>query len=329
MTSEAPHTDHAITASSLYGASTEPTYGGVLSFLRRRYTRDLTGADVVVSGVPFDLATTHRPGTRFGPAAVRRASAHLAWSQPWPWPADPFERLAVIDWGDAFFDPGRPETIAAAIESHAAHLLAAGKTLLTLGGDHFISHPLLKAHAAHHGPLALLHFDAHSDTWREDAQRIDHGTMFWHAVDQGLVLPEHSVQVGIRTHNPETHGLTVLPAAWVMEHGAEAAARRIKAVIGDRRTYFSFDIDCLDPAYAPGTGTPVPGGLTSLMALEILRRLVDIDFVAMDVVEVCPAYDVSDITALAAATVAAEWLCLLAERRRSGAWKTDGQGGRQ
>ncbi len=309
--------DRAFTAESLTGMGHENTYAGALSFLRRRYSRDLAGVDVAVSGVPLDLATTNRPGARFGPAGVRAASANLAWpGSYWPSRADPFAQLKVIDYGDCAIDHGTPETLMATIEAHARTILEAGVSMLTLGGDHFITYPLLRAHHAVHGPLALVHFDAHSDTWREDGKRVDHGTMFFHAAQEGLVETAHSVQTGIRTHNDETHGFTILHADWVHENGIAATVAEIKRVVGDRKAYLTFDIDCLDPSFAPGTGTPVCGGLSTYQALAIVRGLGDIDFVAMDVVEVAPAYDSAEITALAAASLALQYLCLLAERRR-------------
>ena len=307
--------DNAIIPGSLYGISEEPTYSGVLSFMRRKYTKDLREADVAVSGVPLDLMVTHRSGTRFGPAAIRKASAHLAWAPPWPWPFDPFERLAVIDYGDCLFDPGRPETITEAIADHARRIVAADVFMLTLGGDHYVTYPLLKAHAETFGTLSLVHFDAHSDTWEEEEKRVDHGTMFYHALKEGLVDPATSIQIGIRTTNDSTHGVKISQAPEVMHSSAKETAQAIKATVGNTPVYLTFDIDCLDPAYAPGTGTPVPGGLTSLKALEILRNLAGLYYVGMDLVEVCPAYDVSDITALAGATIAAEMLCLLAVHR--------------
>ncbi|MCG6910235.1 MAG: agmatinase [Deltaproteobacteria bacterium] len=308
--------DHAITPGSLYGIKEEPTYSGVLSFMRRKYTKDLSRADVAVSGVPLDLMVTNRPGTRFGPAAIRKASAHLAWSPPWPWPFDPFERLAVIDYGDCLFDPGKPETITDSICGHARRIVKAGVFMLTLGGDHYVTYPLLKAHAEKFGQLSLVHFDAHSDTWAEEEKRLDHGTMFFHALREGLIDPETSVQIGIRTTNPSTHGVKIIHAPEVMNTGAKATADAVRKTVGNRPVYLTFDIDCLDPAYAPGTGTPVPGGLTSLMALEIIRDLTGLNYAGMDVVEVSPAYDVSDITALAGATIAAELLCVLAADRK-------------
>ena len=307
--------DNAITRESLYGTTPEPTYAGALSFMRRKYTRELEGVDVVVTGVPLDTATTNRPGARFGPRAVRAASSIMAWERPYGMAFDPFEKLAVIDYGDCFFDHGRPETVPAAIEAHASSIIGKGPAMLAIGGDHFISYPLLKAHVSRHGgPLSLVHFDAHSDTWPDDGGRIDHGTMFHYAAKEGLVDPARSVQIGLRTTNHDTMGFNVLDAPWVHEHGIEAVATRILEVVGDSPVYLTFDIDCLDPSFAPGTGTPVCGGLSSYQAIEILRRLAGIDVIGMDVVEVAPAYDVGEITALAATHIAMEMLYLYGSR---------------
>jgi agmatinase len=318
ITQDDDHTpDRAFTAKGLYGMGGEATYAGARSFMRRRYSRDLAGVDVAVSGVPLDLATTNRPGARFGPAAVRAASANLAWpGGNWPWQFDPFDSLAVVDYGDCVFDHGRPETITESIEAHGRTLLDAGVSMLTLGGDHYITYPLLRAHHAVHGPLSLVHFDAHSDTWAEDEKRVDHGTMFYHAAKEGLVDPARSVQVGLRTYNDQTHGFNILDAVWVHEQGVAATVAEILRVVGDHKAYLTFDIDCLDPSFAPGTGTPVCGGLSTAQALGIIRGLTEVNFVAMDVVEVAPAYDHSEITALAAATLALQYLSLLAAKRR-------------
>ena len=307
--------DSALTRESLYGTTPEPTYAGALSFMRRKYTRELEGVDVVVTGVPLDTATTNRPGARFGPRAVRAASSIMAWEKPYGMSFDPFDKLAVIDYGDCFFDHGRPATIPGSIEAHASSIISQGPALLAIGGDHFVSYPLLKAHVAKHGgPLSLLHFDAHSDTWPDEEGRVDHGTMVHHAAKEELVDPARSVQIGLRTTNQDTMGFNVLDAPWVHEHGIEAVAKKAREILGDNPVYVTFDIDCLDPSYAPGTGTPVCGGLSSYQAMEILRRLTGINVVGMDIVEVAPAYDVGEITALAAAHLAMEMLYLYASR---------------
>ena len=309
--------DGAVRRKSLYGSSVENTFAGVLSFMRRKYTRDLSGVDVVVSGIPLDLAVTFRSGARFGPAAIRAASVQLAELKPFPWGFDPFETLAVIDFGDCWLDVNRPTSIPAAIADHAHSILASGATMLTFGGDHYISYPLLKAHAEKTGgPLSLVHFDAHSDTWPDEGvDTMNHGTMFRRAVNEGLIDPRRSVQVGIRTWNDDTLGIAALDAPWIHANGPGAALERIVALVGERPAYLTFDIDCLDPAYAPGTGTPVPGGLTTAQALQIVRGLEPVNLVGMDVVEVAPAYDQSEITALAAAHIAADLLCVLRNRK--------------
>ena len=201
----------------------------------------------------------------------------------------------------------------AAIEAHATNIISQGPALLTLGGDHFISYPLLKAHATKHGaPLSLLHFDAHSDTWRDEDERVDHGTMFYWAAHEGIVDPASSIQIGLRTENPDTQGFNIIDAPAVHERGVASVMEEVRRCLGNRPVYVTFDIDCLDPAYAPGTGTPVCGGLTTHQAMAILRGLAGINVIGMDVVEVAPAYDVGEITSLAASHLAMEMLYLYA-----------------
>ncbi|MEL6977194.1 MAG: agmatinase [Pseudomonadota bacterium] len=309
------HGDQAFRATELLGRAPEMTYGGALSFLRRRYTRDLAGVDVVVSGAPYDASVTHRPGCRLGPQAIRAASVQLAELKAFPFGFDPFERLAVIDAGDCFLDPHHPETIAPSLEAHAARIIETGARMLTLGGDHFVSYPLLKAHAAAHGPLALVQIDAHCDTWADDGRRLDHGTMFARAASSGVIDPSKSIQLGLRTHNDGDQGFEILTSPWIHRNGVEAAIDRLRDRVGDAPIYLSFDVDGLDPAFAPGTGTPVPGGLASWQALELVRGMAGLRLIGMDVVEVSPPFDHAEITALAAATVAHDWLCLLAEEK--------------
>ncbi len=311
-----PTGDSAITRKAKKGYERENTFAGVLSFMRRQYTKSLEGADVVVSGIPLDLATTNRAGARMGPAAMRAASTQL--NEPiHPRGYGPCDRLCVIDYGDCWIDTHNPLTIFDAIVAHARTILASGAHMLTLGGDHYITYPLLKAHAERHGgPLSLIHFDAHCDTWADDSPHsLNHGTMFYKAIQDGLIDPASSVQIGIRTWNEDFMGMNILGADWVHEHGVKAVAAKVKEIVGSRKAYLTFDIDCLDPAFAPGTGTPVPGGLSSAQALAILRQLEGIHIIGMDVVEVAPAYDHSEITALSAAHIAAEMLCLISEMK--------------
>jgi agmatinase len=300
----------------LKGGSLEAAYAGALSFMRRRYTRDLAGVDVAVWGVPLDTAVSNRPGARFGPQAIRRASAILCGDPQYPFASDPFGALTVIDYGDCAFDYGRHAEIPGAIRSQASAIVDHGIHLVSLGGDHFVTWPLLQAHAAKHGPLALVQFDAHQDTWDDDGDRLDHGTFVARAVRAGLVEPARSIQLGIRTHAPEDCGLEILDGYAFQELGVRTAIERIRARVGDGPAYLSVDIDCLDPAFAPGTGTPVAGGLSSAQALMVLRGLGGIDWRGMDVVEVAPAYDHADVTAIAAAAVVQHYLGLLDERAR-------------
>lgn len=318
--SESIHGDGAIRRPSLYGSHIENTYAGVLSFMRRNYSRDLTGVDVAISGVPLDLATTFRPGARLGPAAVRAASVQLAELKPFPWGFDPFDDLAVVDYGDCWFDAHNPLSIKPSIIEHARTILASGAKMLTFGGDHFITYPLLIAHAEKYGkPLSLIHFDAHCDTWPDDEpDSLNHGTMFYKAIQDGLIDPARSVQIGIRTWNDDFMGMHVLDAPTVHEIGTAEVVKRIQNIVGDHPTYLTFDIDCLDPAFAPGTGTPVPGGLSSAQALNIVRQLESIHLIGMDVVEVSPPFDQSELTAIAAAHIACDLLCVLRNRKRAG-----------
>ncbi|KYG06672.1 agmatinase [Sorangium cellulosum] len=309
--------DHAFTAEGLVGASFELTFAGALSFLRRKYSRDLTGVDVAVTGLPLDTATTNRPGARFGPRAVREASALLSFEgRPYGAAVSPLDQLAIVDYGDCQWDFGRPLEVPSAIEAHIAGILRAGAAPLSIGGDHFVTLPALRAVAKQHGTLSLIHFDAHSDTWSvgDDEGRIDHGTMFLHAAREGIVDPARSVQIGIRTFNPDTHGFQILDAPWVHRNGAAAVVQRVRELVEGRKVYVTFDVDCLDPSFAPGTGTPVCGGLSTATAIEILRGLAGLDIVGADVVEVAPAYDTAGITALAGATIAYEHLVLYASR---------------
>ncbi len=269
-------------------------------------------ADWVLTGVPFDMATSGRAGSRQGPGAIRRVSTHLAWEgKRWPWHFDLRERLKVVDCGDLVFHFGDAQDMNDKLQAHAEKLLAAGKRLLCLGGDHSISLPLLRAHQRYFGKMALVHFDAHTDTYHYGSQ-FDHGTMFFRAPQEGLIDPRHSVQIGIRTEYDPDNGFTVLDAASVNERPIEELLAYIHQTVGTLPVYLTFDIDCLDPAFAPGTGTPVAGGLCSDRALKLLRGLQPLNIVGMDLVEVAPAFDHGEITALAAATVALDMLYLQA-----------------
>lgn len=295
------------------------TFSGELSFLRCKYTKDIRGADVVVSGIPFDSATTFRPGARLGPQAMRAASVQLAelTEHAYPFGFDILKSLAVADYGDCELDSGYPQNVVNSVEKHAGEILSSKATMLTFGGDHFVTYPLLRAHAKKYGPLALVHFDAHVDTWEDDGERLDHGSMFLRAKHEGLIDVSRSVQIGIRSFSDSDHGFTVINAAQVHQQPIEQTISAILDTAGQHPVYLTFDIDCLDPAFAPGTGTPVAGGLSSAQALTIVRGLGDLNIVGMDVVEVAPAYDHAEITAIAAATIAHDLIGLLAQKARN------------
>lgn len=309
--------DTAITRDGLKGLSFENTFGGVTSFLRRTYSKDLREVDIAVTGVPFDQAVTNRPGTRLGPRAIREASALQSPDPAYGWGFDVLSEFAVADYGDLAFDYAHVDQFPAALEAHIAGILNQDCASLTLGGDHYITFPILRAYAKKYGPLSLLQFDAHTDTWPDDdLTRVDHGTMFYKAVKEGIIDPKRSVQVGIRTTNADTLGVNIIDAREVHESGPQAVAQKIKSLLGDHQTYLTFDIDALDPAFAPGTGTPVWGGLTSAQAAIILRDIAGVNLVGGDVVEVSPPFDTTGATAIAGAHVAMEILNLWAWTRR-------------
>ena len=310
--------DVAVTTSHYRGLSHENVFSGATSFLRRSYAKDLSGYDLAVTGVPFDQAVTHRPGTRFGPRAIREVSALQPCDRPSGWDGfDPWTEFAIADYGDMPFDYADVAGVPALIEAHIAGILAQGVGAITLGGDHFITLPILKAYAAKHGPLSVVQFDAHSDLWPDDdMDRIDHGTFMYKAVKLGLVDVSRSLQVGIRTDCEDYLGMPYLDARTVHEKGAAWVTNQIKAKVGDHPTYITFDIDALDPAFAPGTGTPVWGGLATWQTAAILRDLAGINMVGGDIVEVSPPYDTTGATAIAGAHVAAELCCLALWNKR-------------
>jgi agmatinase len=281
-------------------------------------------AAISIAGIPFDIGTSNRSGARFGPAAIRQASRMLVdGAHPVHW-IDP-AALPLADVGDFDLALGDIPASLARIEEAARDL----SHLVALGGDHGISLPLLRAVARRLGPVALVHFDAHVDTWPDTfGQRLGHGSVFYNAIEEGLVDPRRMIQVGIRSPMGRDiydwtigRGVTIVPAAEVHETGPAAVVARIRDTVGDAPAYLSFDIDALDPACAPGTGTPEIGGLLSWQAQAMLRRLEGLAFVGCDVVEVAPAYDVAEITALAGATVAWEYICLIGRAVANGSMR--------
>jgi agmatinase len=307
--------DQAFLASDNQQTWHEMTYGGALSFARRRYSRGLENVDVAISGIPYDCAVTYRSGCRLGPRAIRAGSTQLAELKHFPFGFNPFDHLSVIDYGDCYLDPHHPQSVFTAIEQHADLIVGSGTKMLSFGGDHSVSYPLLKAHAKKYGPVALVQFDAHCDTWPDDGARLDHGTMFARAATEGIIDVAASTQIGLRTYNDSDHGFEILTSPWVHRHGIDAAIDVACQRAAGKPVYLSFDIDGFDPAFAPGTGTPVAGGLASWQGLEFVRGLEPLQLIGMDVVEVAPAYDHAEITAIVAASVAYDWLAVLAKQK--------------
>ncbi len=312
MTSEP--IDNAFTG-PLRGGVEEATFSGALSFMRRRYAKDLAGVDVAIWGVPFDGATSNRPGARFGPRAIRAASTIFDGDPQFPSRRDPFAAMTVVDHGDCVLPRGLAADAPVAIERQARAILGQGAQLVSLGGDHFITLPLLRAHAARHGPLALVQFDAHQDTWDDGEDAISHGSFITIATKEGLIAPERSIQVGVRTVAPRDCGIRVVDAEACEAMRAAEIAALVREHVGPAPAYLSFDIDALDPAFAPGTGTPVAGGLSSAQAVGALWALRDLEWRGMDVVEVSPPFDHADVTAGAAASVVQRYLQARAARR--------------
>jgi agmatinase len=303
----------------LKGTITANSFSGLPSFFRRRTGGDFSKADVVVYGLPYDLGTSNRAGTRFGPRSIREASLQLAWGDVWPWGYDPFERLAVLDAGDIEYTYADHDAFTTAAYEQAKAIASAGAIPFSLGGDHSVTYSTLTGVRQVTGPVALLQFDAHTDT--SVGPLVQHGTMFRHAANDGDILADKSLQVGIRTSYLKDDAYMRLHAPDAMSMSPKDIAAMIVDRIGSTPCYFTFDIDCLDPAFAPGTGTPIPGGLTTLHVLEVIRALGEqvkdgkIQFVGLDIVEVAPCYDHAQTTSLAAAQIAQEMLCMLAARR--------------
>lgn len=303
-------------------SSKTPRYAGIASFARLPRLEDVASADVVVAGVPFDTGVSFRPGARFGPSHVREASRLLRPYHP-ALDVSPFEIAQVADAGDVAVNPFDIGAAIETIQEAALELTADDTRLVTIGGDHTISLPLLRAAAERHGPVALVHFDAHLDTWDTYfGAEYTHGTPFRRAVEEGIVDTEALSHVGTRgplygKHDLEDDrrfGFGILTSADVYHQGVTEVVQRLRERVARRPVYVSIDIDVLDPAHAPGTGTPEAGGITSRELLEILRGFRGLDIVGADVVEVAPAYDHADITGIAASHVAYDLVSLLALR---------------
>jgi agmatinase len=301
-----------------------PRFTGIPTFARLPYVRTLDDVDVAVIGVPFDTATTYRTGGRFGPNAVRAASVMIRPYNP-AQDVNPFDILSCVDYGDIAIVPGFIERSYEEIERNLLPVVDAGVIPLLIGGDHSCTLPHLRATRAR-GPVAVIMFDSHTDAWDNHfGERYTHGTWMRRAIEEGLVDAAHSIEVGLRgqlydsgdwTSLSDELGLDYIPCRELMREDLETVCARIRDRVGDAEAFISFDIDVVDPAFAPGTGTPEAGGLSSYQALELIRGLYGINFIGFDVVEVIPAYDPGGVTATLAANLAFEMLSLAAIRRR-------------
>ncbi len=313
-----------MSTANAYGADLQP-FAGIPSFMRCPVTRDLAGVDVAVVGVPFDGGTSYRSGTRFGPRKIREASL-LLWGYNNPLAVRPLEALRVVDYGDVDVIPPAIVDTMDNIAAEVGALVAAGVTVLALGGDHSISLPLLRAHARRHGPLGLVHFDSHPDTWESEfgGRPYSHGTPFRRALEEGLIDPARSVQVGLRGptsgaadwQQARDLGLRLITMDEAAELGVPAVGQAIRETARGP-VYVTLDIDAADPAFAPGTGTPEVGGFTSHELLRLVRGLRGLDLRGFDLVEVSPPFDHGDITAILAANLVFEFLSLVAVSPRA------------
>ena len=301
-----------------------PRYAGLTTFARLPRREDVDSYDVAVVGVPFDAGVTYRPGARFGPSYIRQASRLLRPYNP-ALDVSPFQTAQIVDTGDVACNPFDIQAALIEIEAGVSNLASDGRPVMVLGGDHTIALPILRALHAQHGPLALVHFDAHLDTWDTyfDAP-YTHGTPFRRASEEGLIVKGQSAHVGIRGSLYDRHdllddeqlGFTIVHCRDVDRLGVDGILDRVLARVGDAPLYISIDIDVLDPAFAPATGTPEAGGLTSRELLAVLRGMSSLQLVGADVVEVSPAYDHAEITAVAAANLAYELVTIMAQRSR-------------
>lgn len=298
-------------------------YAGIPSFMRLPVSRELDGVDVAILGVPYDSgAASWRSGTRFGPRQIRANSLQL-WGYNRLLDVDPLAVLRAVDYGDVEVEPTSIAVTSERITAVTAEILATNTHVIALGGDHSITYSLLKAHAAVYGPLAVVHFDSHTDTYQR-VGHLEHGTPFLLALEEGLIDKTAYVQVGIRgpmeepTDLEDARGLgaNVLTIEECFEMGMTAVNQHIHHLIGQRPTYVSLDIDAVDPAFAPGTGTPEVGGLSSFQILQLVRGLAGLKLVGFDLVEVSPPYDHADITSILAANLVFEFLSLLASARQ-------------
>lgn len=308
-----------------FGAELEP-YHGIPTFMRLPASRQFDGVDIAIVGIPFDSGTTYRAGTRFGPRKIREASLQL-WGYNQVLGIAPTEAVNIVDYGDVSTIPVDITATMDNINREVKSILDEEVSVIALGGDHSISLPLLRAHTSIYGPLAVIHFDSHPDTWDREFkdQPYSHGTPFRRAIEEELIDTNAYIQIGIRgptswaTDLSDTRGMgaKILTIDQVFEMGIPAVITEMQTLVGQRPVYVSLDIDSVDPAFAPGTGTPEVGGLSSYQILQLVRGMRGLNIVGFDLVEVCPAYDHGDITAILASNLAFEFISLLTLNKKA------------
>ena len=301
-----------------------PRFAGIKTFMRLPHVKTTKGVDVAVVGVPFDTGASYRVGARFGPEAIRNVSALLRHHNE-VLDVSIFDHCSVVDYGDLPVNPGYIEDSYKMIEEGLLPILKGGVIPIMLGGDHSVTLPELRAMAKRHGPVALIHLDSHSDTGdKRFGRRYTHGTPFRRAIEEELILVDHSIQAGMRgsiysrdsLDDARKLGFDLVTSVEAQEQGIDELIRRIRERAGDAKAFVSFDVDFVDPAYAPGTGTPEVGGFTSSEALRVVRGLKGLDLIGFDLVEVLPQHDPSQITALLAANIVYEFISLIALRKK-------------
>lgn len=301
-----------------------PRFAGIKTFMRLPHVKTTEGVDVAIVGVPFDTGASYRVGARFGPEAIRNVSALLRHHNE-VLDVSIFDHCSVVDYGDLPVNPGYIEDSYKMIEEGLLPILEGGVTPIMLGGDHSVTLPELRAVAKRHEPVALIHLDSHSDTGdKRFGRKYTHGTPFRRAIEEELILVDHSIQAGMRgsiysrdsLDDARKLGFDLVTSVEAQEQGIDELIRRIRERAGDAKAFVSFDIDFVDPAYAPGTGTPEVGGFTSSEALRVVRGLKGLDLIGFDLVEVLPQYDPSQVTALLAANIVYEFISLIALRNK-------------
>jgi len=295
--------------------SKQAPYSGEMTFWRLPLSKDLQGVDVAIIGSPFDISVTNRPGARFGPRGLREQSLYVGlFPTLYPWDFRPKEEFKIIDYGDIQYIMASVDDFLRKSENEVSDIMNSGASVLGLGGDHLTSLPIIRAVSKKHGKISVVHFDSHTDTYPTEV--LTHGSVFYQLMQEDHVVPNRSIQLGIRTPWDDSLGYHVKDIHWVRKHTPEEIAAEIKETVGNNKVFLSFDVDFIDASYVPGTGTPVVGGPDTYTAREILFNLKGLNLVGADVVEVSPILDVASMTQIVGSTIALDLLHLLCLARK-------------